>query len=60
MMAITLFLDRDHAKARDNPAAGLGKMPAEIANHGHHALFDRDGAKTNSQPAWEKFSGNRQ
>ena len=28
-MAIRLFLDRDHAKAGDNPAAGLGKILRE-------------------------------
>ena len=28
-MAISLFLDRDHAKAGDNPGAGLGKILRE-------------------------------
>ena len=45
-MAITLFLVRDRAKASDNPTAGLGKSPGEIANHGRFALLGLLRAKT--------------
>ena len=49
-MAITLFLDDDRAKPSNNPSAGLGKSPLEMANHGHDAFFDRDVAKAGDNP----------
>ena len=51
------FLGSRSCQTQRDPAAGLGKIPAKPANHGHFALFDHDIAKNSDKPGpvWEKL-----